>query len=96
LGINSVSTESVNGYELGLQLGLASYRAGFGVIVSDLSRFAGACSVDRWAVVVGCWATWRAGWLGRASGLTGFRPISLGNIENLLFFSKSFIKLKSI
>jgi hypothetical protein len=45
---------------------------------------------DRWAVVAGCWAAWRAGWLGRADGLAGFWPIRLGNIENVLSFSKSF------
>jgi hypothetical protein len=35
LGINSVSTKAVNGYELGLRIGLASYRVGFDVIGSD-------------------------------------------------------------
>jgi hypothetical protein len=96
LGINLVSTESINGYELGLRIELASYRVGFGVIGSDLPRFMGARSADHWATVAGCWATWRAGWLGRAGGLAGFQPIGLGNIENLLFFSRSFINFKSI
>jgi hypothetical protein len=64
LGINSVSTEFVNGYELGLQIRLASYRVGFSVIGSDLLRFIGACPTDRWTVVASYWAAWRAGWLG--------------------------------
>jgi hypothetical protein len=53
LGINSVSTEAVNGYELGLWIGLASYRVGFGVIGSDLLRYVGARPSDCWAMVVG-------------------------------------------
>jgi hypothetical protein len=36
------------------------------------------------------------GWLGRAGGLAAFQPIRLGNIGNLIFFSKSFINFKSI
>jgi hypothetical protein len=42
------------------------------------------------------WAAWWAGWLGRTGGLVGFQPIRLGNIENLLSYSKSFINFKSI
>jgi hypothetical protein len=33
--INSVSSEAANGYELGLQIRLASYRVGFGIIELD-------------------------------------------------------------
>jgi hypothetical protein len=64
LGINLVSTESVNGYELRLRISLASYWVGFGIIGSDPLRFTGACTADRWAMVASCWAAWRAGWLG--------------------------------
>jgi hypothetical protein len=46
LGINLVSTESVNRYELGLWIEIASYGVGLGVIGSDLSRFAGARPAD--------------------------------------------------
>jgi hypothetical protein len=95
LGINLVSIKSVNGYELELWIGLASYQVGFGVIMSDLPRFAGVCPADCWVTVVGCWATWRVSWLGQADGMARFRPIRLGNIENLLF-SKPFINFKSI
>jgi hypothetical protein len=42
LGINSVSTEAINGYELGLGIELASYRVGFGVIGSDPLCYVGA------------------------------------------------------
>jgi hypothetical protein len=45
LGINSVSTEAVNGYELGLRIRLASYQVRFGVIGSDPLRYVGALSV---------------------------------------------------
>jgi hypothetical protein len=63
LGINLVSTETVNGYELGLRIGLASYRVGFNVIGSDLLRYVGAHLADRWAAVAGHWAAWgAAGW----------------------------------
>jgi hypothetical protein len=95
LGINSVSTKSVNGYELGLRIRLASYRVGFGVIGLDLPHFTSARLADRWVIVANCWAAWRAGWLDRAGGLAQFWSIRLGNIENLLFFSKSFINFKS-
>jgi hypothetical protein len=44
----------------------------------------------------GYWFAWGLGRLGRAAGLAEFRPIRLGNIENLLFFSKSFINFNSI
>jgi hypothetical protein len=44
----------------------------------------------------GCWSDWGLGRQGRAGGLAEFRPIRLGNIENLLFFSKSFINFNSI
>jgi hypothetical protein len=56
LGKNSVSTEADNGYELGLQIGLAYYRIGFGVIGSDPLRYVGACLEDHWAAVADCWA----------------------------------------
>jgi hypothetical protein len=56
LGDNSVSTESVNGYELGLRIGLASYWVVLGVIGLDLPRFAGACPANHWASVACCWA----------------------------------------
>jgi hypothetical protein len=46
-GINSVSTEVVNGYELRLQIGLASYRVRFSVVGSDPLHYAGARLVDR-------------------------------------------------
>jgi hypothetical protein len=65
LGINSVSTEAVNGYELGLRIGLASYRVGFGVIGSDPLRYVGACPTDRWATVADYCAAW-----GVATGLS--------------------------
>jgi hypothetical protein len=55
LGINSVSTKAINGYELGLQIGLASYRVGFGVIGSDPVCYMGALLAGRWATVAGCW-----------------------------------------
>jgi hypothetical protein len=42
LGINSDSTEAVNGYEVRLWIGLASYRVRFGVIGSDPLRYEGA------------------------------------------------------
>jgi hypothetical protein len=54
LGINSISTKSVNEYELGLQIGLASYWVRFGFIGSDPPRFMGMRPADRWAVVAGC------------------------------------------
>jgi hypothetical protein len=70
-GINSISTKSINGYELGLRIGLASYRVEFGVIESDLPRFGGVHPADRWAVVAdygppGGQAGWAepVGWLG--------------------------------
>jgi hypothetical protein len=63
LGINSVSTKTVNGYELELRIGLASYRVGFSVIGSDLLHYAGAHPVGHWATVAGYWAAWEtAGW----------------------------------
>jgi hypothetical protein len=46
LGINLVSTEAVNGYGLGLRIGIASYRVRFGVIGSDPLRYAGARLAD--------------------------------------------------
>jgi hypothetical protein len=61
LGINSVSTETVNEYELGLQIRLSFYRIEFNVNRSDLLRYAGVHSAKCWAVVVGHWATdWAA------------------------------------
>jgi hypothetical protein len=63
LGINSVSTETVNGYELGLRIGLASYRVRFNVIRLDLLHYVSAHPTDRWAAVAGHWAAWgAAGW----------------------------------
>jgi hypothetical protein len=75
LGINSVSTEALNRYELGLRVGLASYQVGFGVIGSALLRYAGAHPADRWATVASCWATWVvAGWA-EPVGRLGFGPL---------------------
>jgi hypothetical protein len=75
LGINSVSTEAVNGYERGLRIGLASYRVGFSVFRSDPLRYAGARPVDRWVVVAHCWAAWgMAGWV-EPVGRLGFGPL---------------------
>jgi hypothetical protein len=54
MGINSVSTEAINGYELRLRIGLASYRVRFGVIGSDPLRCMGARPVDHLAVVADC------------------------------------------
>jgi hypothetical protein len=68
LGINSVSTEAVNGYELRLQIGLASYRVGFGIIRSDPLRYVGACTAD-------CWAVWRVAGLAEPVGRLGFDPL---------------------
>jgi hypothetical protein len=45
--MNSVSAESINGYELGLRIGLAYYRVGLDVIGSDLPRFVGARPAGR-------------------------------------------------
>jgi hypothetical protein len=75
LGINSVSIEAINGYELKLQIGLASYRVGFSVIGSDPLRYAGAHPTDRWAAVADYCATWRvAGWA-KPVGRLGFGPL---------------------
>jgi hypothetical protein len=60
LGINSVSTETVNGYELGLQIELASYQVRFNVIGLDLLRYVSAHPTNRWAAVAGHWAAWGA------------------------------------
>jgi hypothetical protein len=68
LGINSVSTEAVNGYELGLQIRLASYRDGFRVIGSDPLRYVGVRPTD-------CLATWGlAGWA-EPTSMLGFGPL---------------------
>jgi hypothetical protein len=53
LGINTVSIKTVNRYEVGLQIGLAS-------IGSDLLRYAGAHPIDHWATVAGYCAIWEA------------------------------------
>jgi hypothetical protein len=75
LGINSVSTEAINGYELRWQTGLASYRVGFGVIGSDPLCYTGARQTDHWGIVAGCWATWRVvGWA-EPVGKLGFDPL---------------------
>jgi hypothetical protein len=75
LGINSVSTEAVNGYELGLQIGLASYRVVFDVIRSDPLRYVAVRPTERWVVVAGCWAAWRvAGWA-EPTSMLGFSPL---------------------
>jgi hypothetical protein len=75
LGINSVSTEAINGYELGLQIGLASYRVGFSVIRSDPLHYTGVHPANRWAMVAGCWATWRVtGWV-EPVGRLDFGPL---------------------
>jgi hypothetical protein len=75
LGINSVSTEAVNEYELRFQIGLASFRVGFDVIGSDSLRYAGVRPVDCWATVAGCWAAWIvAGWAKPVARL-GFGPL---------------------
>jgi hypothetical protein len=53
----------VDGYELRLWIGLASYRIKFSVIGSNLLRYAGAHPTNRWAAVAGYWAASRAaGW----------------------------------
>jgi phage baseplate assembly protein W len=54
LGINSISTEAVSGYEIGLRIRVASYRVEFSVIGSDPLPYAGARSADHWVTVVGC------------------------------------------
>jgi hypothetical protein len=46
LGDNLVSIKSINGYEVGLQIELASYRVGLGVIGLDLPRFMSAHPAD--------------------------------------------------
>jgi hypothetical protein len=75
LGINSVSAKAVNRYELRLRIGLASYLVGFGVIGSDLLRYAGTHLVDRWAMVAGCGAARGvAGWA-KPIGRLGFGPL---------------------
>jgi hypothetical protein len=75
LGINSVSTEAINGYELGLQIDLASYRVELSVIGSDPLRYTSAHLADCWAVVASCGATWRvAGWA-EPVGRLGFGPL---------------------
>jgi hypothetical protein len=58
LGVNSVSTKAINGYELRLRIGLASYRVRFSVIGSDPLRYVGARPADHWAMVAVCWAAW--------------------------------------
>jgi hypothetical protein len=68
LGINLVSTKAVNGYELRLWIGLASYRVGFDVIGLDLLHYAGARPADRWAA----WGV--AGWA-EPVGRLCFSPI---------------------
>jgi hypothetical protein len=74
LGINLVSTEAVNWYELGLWIGLASYRVEFSVIGPDVLHYVGAQPADHWATVAGYWATWgMAGWA-EPVGRLGFGP----------------------
>jgi hypothetical protein len=64
MGINSVSTEAINGYELRLRIRLASYQVRISIIGSDPLRYVGACPGDRWATVAGYWATCDvAGWV---------------------------------
>jgi hypothetical protein len=75
LGINSVSTEAVNGYELGLQIRLASYRVGFDVIGSNPLHYVGVRPADHWVAMADCWAVWRvAGW-SEPVGRLGFGPL---------------------
>jgi hypothetical protein len=75
LGINSVSTEAVNGYELGLRIGLASYRVGFGVIGLNPFRYTSAHPTYRLATMASCWAAWRVvGWA-EPVGRLGFGPL---------------------
>jgi hypothetical protein len=63
LGINSFSTETVNRYELGLRIRLASYQIEFSINGSDLLCYAGVHPTDRWAAMVGYWVAWGvAGW----------------------------------
>jgi hypothetical protein len=57
LGINSVSTKAVNGYELGLQIELASYWIGISVIGLNPLQYVGLRLEDRWATMAGYWAT---------------------------------------
>jgi hypothetical protein len=57
LQINLVSTKVGNGYELRLQIGLASYRVGFSIIASDPLRYAVARPADHWAMVISYWAS---------------------------------------
>jgi hypothetical protein len=86
LGINSDSTEAVNGYEVRLWIGLASYRVRFGVIGSDPLRYEGARLADRWAMVTGCWAAWGvAGWAEPVSRLS-FGPLGLGKYKKFIPF----------
>jgi hypothetical protein len=75
LGINSVSTKAVNGYERGLRIRLASYRVGFNVIGSDPLRYAGARSIDHWAMVAGSWAAWGVSGWAKPVGRLGFSPL---------------------
>jgi hypothetical protein len=85
LGINSISTEAINEYELGLRIRLASYWVGFSVIGSDPFCYLGAHPVDLWAMVAGCWAAWGvAGWA-KPMGRLGFDPPGLGKYK--IFFS---------
>jgi hypothetical protein len=75
LGINSISAKAVNGYDLELRIGLASYRVRFSVIGSDPLCYMGARPVGRWATVAGYWAAWRvAGWA-KSVGRLGFIPL---------------------
>jgi hypothetical protein len=75
LGINSVSTEAINGYELGLRIGLAFYQVGLGVIGSDPLCYVSARPADHWATVAGCWAAWRVARWAKPVGRLGFGPL---------------------
>jgi hypothetical protein len=58
-----------------LWIRLASYRVGFGIIKSDLLRYAGARLGGRWAMVATYRAAWRvAGWA-EPVGTLGFGPL---------------------
>jgi hypothetical protein len=68
LGINSISIEAVNRYELELRIGLASYHVRFSVIGSDPLHYVGA-RADRLLGHSGrLLGRLESGWLGRAGG----------------------------
>jgi hypothetical protein len=73
LGINSVSTEAVNGYELGLLIGLVSYQVGFDVIGSDPLRYTRQTTGLRWSA-----AGPLGEWLARPSRWAGWVSVPLG------------------